>query len=109
MGKVVNLNFTPMISDAGFSDVENGAELFNILRVGPSDLILPQNKDLLVDIADFVNKYPDALSRIRQAMRKLPQGDTPLTHINRFVGLQNKRMEMKASLSQLEKELSMYE
>lgn len=101
--------FTPVISDSGFNDVEVGAELFGILRVGQSDLMMPQNKDLLIGIADFVNKYPDALPRIRQAMRKLPAGEAPLLHINRFVSLQNKRMEIKASLYQLEKEISMYE
>jgi len=99
----------PIISEAGFNDINTGAELFATLRVKASDLMFPQNKDLLVSIAEFVNTYGDALPRIRQAMRKLPQGESPLVHINRFVGLQNKRMEMKTALSSLERELSMYE
>lgn len=98
-----------LFSDVGINDVTAGAELFSVLRVGSADMMFPQNKDLLVSIADFVNTYPDALPRIRQAMRKLPRGEAPLAHINRFVSLQNKRMEMKSALSSLEKEISMYE
>jgi hypothetical protein len=98
-----------IFSDSGINDIEAGAELFSVLRVGHEELMFPQNKDLLVDIADFVNKYPDALPRIRQAMRKLPRGESPLVHVNRFVSLQNKRMEMKSALTSLEKEIMMYE
>lgn len=98
-----------IFSDTGINDIEAGAELFSVLRVGQSEMMFPQNQDLLVSIADFVNKYPDALPRIRQAMRKLPRGEAPLVHINRYVSLQNKRMEMKSALSSLEKEISMYE
>ncbi len=102
-------NVTPSIAEAGFSDVLAGAELFKLLRVGAEELMFPQNKDMLVGIADFVNKYGDAIPRIRQAMRKMHATSTPLSHISQFVMLQNKRMDMKASLSTLERELSMYE
>lgn len=102
-------NFTPSIAESGFTDIAAGAELFGILRVGTDEMYFPQNRDMLVGIADFVNKYGDALPRIRQAMRKLPRGVSPLPHISQFVLLQNKRMDMKASLSSLERELSMYE
>lgn len=102
-------NFTPSFADAGFSDVEVGAELFGILHISQEDLILPNNRDLLAQIADFANKYGDAIPRIRQAMRKLPRGASSLQHASQYVMLQNKRMDLKQSLSALERELSMYE
>lgn len=102
-------DFSPTISDSGFNDVLAGSELYKILRVGQSDLMFPQNKDMLANIADFVNKFGDSLPRISQAMRKIPRGASPLEHISQFVNLQNKRMDLKESLKSLERELSMYE
>ncbi len=102
-------DFSPTISDAGFDDVLAGAELYKILRVGPAELAFPDAKDRLVGIADFVNKYPDSLQRISQAMRRMPRGSTPLEHVGRFVVLQEKRMGLKSQIAQLEKEISMYE
>ena len=96
-------------SDSGFNDATAGAELFQILRIDPHNLVFPQGKDDLIQIADFVNKWGDAIPRIRQAMNKLPNGADPLQHISQFVHLQNSRMELKTKLLELEKELAFYE
>lgn len=100
---------TTPISDSGFNDVLTGAELFDLLSVSPFELGVPKSQESLSYIADFVNKYSDAIPRIRQALMRKPSDISALDYISRFVGLQNQRMELKTKLASLEQEITLYE
>lgn len=94
---------------SSYADVLIGTEMLNIMRVDPVTVIEPMKKDQMASIAEFVNKYPDALQNIRQAMRKMPYGSDSIDHIYGYVSLQTKRMSLKDQLASLEREISFYE
>lgn len=94
---------------SAFNDVLVGAEVYKMLDLGLEDMATPEDKDLLLEIADFTNKFEDGASMLKRVLHKKPFGESSLKYATKYIKMQYERVELKKRLSSLEDEISMFE
>lgn len=101
-------DFSPMMTGRDQSP-EVGASVYKLLRVSPSDLAFSKQTDKLAEIIDFASGFEDAIYLMKMAMSKKPSDVSPIDFIHGYVSLQRDRVNYTKKMSQIKKELAMYE
>lgn len=96
-------------TDAGFHDIEAGAELFHMMQFDPAMLKFPDLQQGMVELADFVNTFPEGISELRQIASKTPlPADELMGRFRRYAQLHTERARLLSKTQEIEKELSFF-
>jgi len=104
-----NQTETPF-TDTGFDNSMVGAELFSILQIGPSDLVFPDKFEKMRAISEFANLGEEAIAALRAvAGKKYGAKEELLERLSSYSGLRIQKMKLQSQMTELEKNINVYE
>ena len=97
------------ITNSGFKDVLQGAEVFKMLQISQDTFKNPSEVAKLREVAQFVNNYSDGVNLLGHILRRNKSTMSPLDYVTGYAKLQSEKQEASKKLKYLEQEISLYE